>query len=1106
MIDTVSSQSTMLASTKTIPPVASTALYFEPLHDRPTLGKPDQRAFKKHKVLPRPRDDQSEVTDTNRFSEDLSIDATSSPDSQMTRKAPTTPPNPRHDDSPNVKAPGPALPPTPPAHSRTSSGSHSIRPSSPTYVSTPVQIIANDSVNTTPRTPPHQASPPTPDATPPQPERQPRIARPVLTDRIPSKATTDSRTNSFRTARENLDSSEEDDKLSTPRPPLASRRTNSGRTSQSVGRQIFVVKQRKAPDVGLGLGIEPDDDFTPKTRREFSAFDGEWGSASKADQEWDRKYERNVRVEKQRGQPKINGQKEEVVEDVTITPTNATKALRSMPLSDRLHLHPSPPPESANRDKRWAAPSTSESSAGTDVKRSSGMSSKSTVSTVVEAILVGTPPQRQKTLRHVRKQTALRDSGSEISPSSSSANTSFRQTENIQRARVPRRRVDDTVRTESYASSGTAHSIVSRKARREVWKSGGIPVVVIPDRRASMKGPGVPSLRSTSSHHSKRSNSLVSAPLSSHSKVKDLTPYFNKPSRRVRSMSESERSVMVVDELTMDYPPIVPMRRSSLSAPTSRNGSRTGSRAGSLTTESLKAHNTFLEQETKKQQHQPPQVTVKHAPPVEYMNTYPDQRHLQPAPSVESHRDVLQDHRPLVDNNGDPFFGKRLTAHNTPFSQASVETNGTHSAADISEAMAVNIYPHQNKSVLMVHHMSKPVDPVAAANALLNPDAFQTGDATETGKIIDNPKITASGPDGAPVTPPQPQFSMDDVDSPLRNPRAPPEPPVIKFIPATPSGLTPAGEKDKMVGNYFEETQKRPSLVRRAFSLRKSTDNIRPSGILSRTLSLSKGIRKEAAKNSAQDKSKSTQLPRYPTADDPPADDSKLHPYWEPAFEDDPDEEGHWVHDVPPEVDGIYRYPPADDYHISRRRSISERMKRTFAILPIDDENHYIASGQRSPERRTLRRTPSGRLRMTKYRDSYSSLDWNVHRRSREYDSEGRPSTAPDEPDRRMWQDEKRVDDRGHRLFPSWQDKLEQYRPQNLQRRLSEHRRQKRTEALRQKISNPREVRDGVGEVIKRNSYKGPSYQTASHVRSDRDLKTRRQQSGVPSRRDPIRI
>jgi hypothetical protein len=42
----------------------------------------------------------------------------------------------------------------------------------------------------------------------------------------------------------------------------------------------------------------------------------------------------------------------------------------------------------------------------------------------------------------------------------------------------------------------------------------------------------------------------------------------------------------------------------------------------------------------------------------------------------------------------------------------------------------------------------------------------------------------------------------------------------------------------------------------------------------------------------------------------------------------------------------------------------------------------------------------------------------------------------------------------------------------NFPRRLSERRREKRTQELRGKISGPKEVRDGVGDVIRRNSWK----------------------------------
>lgn len=913
-----------------------------------------------------------------------------------------------------------------------------------------------------PGTPTLQKSPPTPDVTPPQSGRRSKPFRPVLSDRIP---TADSRTESFKTARESPSASDEDQ-------PLSRQKSYATETSRRTVRRIIDTKPEKLQNAGLGLGLESDGELTPRAKQEFFAFDGEWASNSEVEQEWDDNLHRNVTVRKRRGHAKTNG-RAEVIEDVLVAPTNATKALRSIPLHESIHAVPSPryfPPESASKGKSHQTALTSESSTSTDLKRSSGMSSQSTASTVVEAILVDVPRQRQKTLRHVRKQTTLRDSSLELT-SPKSTSTSVRQVEDTRRPRAASRL--DAPRTESMVSTGTVHSVASRKVRREVWKNGGIPVVVIPDRIESLRSKqfGPPSLRSTNSHRSKRSNSIGSVSRSNFTAAKELSAILDKPPRRGRSISVPYGS-FPTDQLTMDYPPIVPRRRSSLSAPTSRNtsraGSRTGSRAGSLTAESLKTHNAMIEQVLI----QPQQATVQRAPSTEHTSSRLNEKRSYPVPFVESHKDEISNQKPLVDCNGDPFFGKRLTVHNTPFSQASVETNGTHSAADIAEAMAVNIYPHQNKSVLMVHHMSK------SAN-LANDDRLEPVSVAEApvvmGEISGNPEIRTSGPDGGPMTPPQPRLSLDDVDSPLRNPRAPPEPPAIKFIPATPSGLTPAAEKDKMLGNFFEEHPKRPSLVRRAFSLRKAPENATPRkpGFLARTLSLSKSVRREAAENPDAEEKKHTTSRPYPTADSPPPDASKLHPFWRPSL-DEGDGNEDSVYDMPEESRRGDRYLP--------RRTLSERMKRTFAILPIEDVDHYSTTDHRSPERRTIQRTPSGNLRAMPHRHRLSLSSIRLSGSQSREGGDERPSTAPEEPVPRRWGIEKKVDGRGRRIFPGWQEKLEQYKPQNLQHRLGEHRRQKRTEALRQKISGPCEVRDGVGDVLKRKSYNGPSYQSGSQI------------------------
>ena len=1062
-----------------------TAPTADELFGPPLDGASPQRLFKKHKVLPHPKRESYSglrgawVPAPGR-KYDLFIDTALAGD---VGSQPSSPQHPlRH--RPRRIGSGPDLPPTPPAHSRTSSSGKSVPPSSPTYVQTPEQ--SSESVRPRPpSTPKNQMSPPTPDVTPPQAgstDRRPAAAaaRPVISERMPSKATTvDSRTESFKTARENPTDDEEDeeDGKSTLRPVLP-----SARTSQSTVRQAAVDGKKDARAVGLGLGLESSPgNLTPRSKREFIAFDGEWGSGgSEVEQEWDDNLDRNVTVKRRRAPARVNGvRKAEVVEDVTISPTNATKALRSMALPERILTFPSPK-QSVERPKPFAAdePPASESSASTDVRRFSGMSSKSTVSTVVEAILVDTPPRRQKTLRHVKKQITLRDSGSEISPPSS-APTSLVQGDAGQR-RKPNG-VAHGARQGSIASTGTVTSISSGKARREVWKNGGIPVVIVPDRRSSTKSSREPSLRSTSSRRSKRSQSLSSVPLSQISKSKDLTPYFERPPRRGRAASESDGSTPG-DQRTMDYPPIVPRRTSSLSAPTSRNASRSGSRSGSLTADSLKAHNKLQSQlqepkqppkpEPSSQQPKPPEVRLERAPPVE-TSKLPN--------GVDSGSEPTQSPRRLhSDQHGDAIFGKRLSVHNTPFSQVSVETNATShiSHAELSEAMAMNIYPHQNTSVLVVdhaHRLSSGSDETQKAKPAVEKDKPLPALPSEA-KLA----VKTTGPDAAePLTPPQPQFSMDDVDSPLRNPRAPPEPPAIKFIPATPSGLTPAQEKQKMLGNYFEEARPKPSrslsLVRQALGRRRHSEygpSASRTGFLTRTLSLTRNMRRGAGDDVGPARDAPRPADSYPDPDGPPADAGRLHPFWRPASwylgaDDD------LVRDV---EDETYRYPLVDNRPPLPRRSLSSRMKRTFAILPLKpDEDDYPATDTEGPERRTVRRTPSGNLRVVKHRGSLDSLP-------QLRGDEARPYTAPETQRRRpFWQShplsrqgslKETSDGKWGRILPTIGSKFEEYGIHTIPRRLSERRREKRTKELRQRISGPREVRDGVGDVIRRSSYR----------------------------------
>lgn len=1016
----------------------------------------DSKMFRKRKSLPRPSKRQNQ----DRSASGDSRSPTSGQDHLSAETASTLRANLQQSASPvsrsrRARDAAPAMPPTPPTHSRTSSSSHFIQPSSPTFPRTPSRSEENVHVRVTrPATPPNPTSPPTPDETPPLHHSHPRLSRPVLGDRSASKSTPASRTESFRTAREEpYSSSGEDDSRRTIRPPISSARAS--RLSDGPGpgteTQTPPLPFRLAHDAGSA----PDRDVTPTRKGEFIAFDRE--SPSSSGSERDREADSGsptmaTKGQTSRGRPRtrpadrIPRQRPRILQDNLVASSTAAEALRTMPLSQSAAA-PQPSRDSSIRDTpRILQSTTPDTRAVPDDRRHSGVSSKSTISTVVEVILVdaGTP-QRRQTLRQVKKRETLRDSPTPSPPSESAPPSSLVRLEDETRRSRPRTR-QPSGRHDSYASCTTQNSIASSKARREVWKSGGIPVVVIPDRRSSMTNPPrPPSLRSTSSRRTTRSMSVGSGPRPKTSTGDNATPIFPRPSRRARALSESDRS----DHRTIDYPPVIPPRSSSLSAPTSRNNSR----AGSMTAESFKTWNDRQpsQQQTPESEEAPSVPLDGTPPPIE--SGRGDHSQLQPMDSRD---------RPDTDH-GSPCAGKKSSRKNTPFSVTSLDTNET--APEVSEALAVSIFPHQNSSILMVDHSPRPSEPSSGASQK---------DKTPEVTAPERPTITTAAPDtDNPVTPPRSQFPSDEVDSPLKNPRSPPPcPPAIHFTPATPSGLTPFEERREKLGNYFEDDMDGPkprrstSLVRRAFSRRRPRSESCPPatsrpGVLARTFSLSRNTREglEAARR----KDESPPAHAYPTVEDAPIEKNKLHPFWQPTHKDyDYDD---WTAGADDE-DRVYRYPPVDN---RPRRTLSARMKRALAILPVDDDedDYYSARFSHGTDRRTVRRTPSGKLRVMKRRASSSQ---SLRQRM--------------DDDRRSQYSPRRGERLGDRTGPSPQMRRRFSishtvgELQELPRRVSERRREKRTQELRQKISRPREVRDNIGEVIRRASYRDSQQQT----------------------------
>ncbi|KAJ2965379.1 hypothetical protein NQ176_g10647 [Zarea fungicola] len=667
-------------------------------------------------------------------------------------------------------------------------------------------------------------------------------------------------------------------------------------------------------------------------------------------------------------------------------------------------------------------------------------------------------PQRRRTLRHVKKQNLLRQSvhaPERTSGSTLDGHKRLPQPPPRKRRESPVSR--DRSRPPSAQNTSSNHHIGDSKARREIWSNGGIPVIVVPDRRSSNHGKSrEPSLRSTSSRRSKRSAS-VGSPQRTRVGSLDMSRPDSLQSRG-RDLSKPAR-----DERTMDFAPPIPPRSSSLSAPTSRNASRTTS----LTTESIRAHNAMQKREDEAKASR---LLMLEDLPTPALPLAPLPASPRRAPDAHLHRDSAMD----LHHSEDAMSTKKYSSRNTPFSVASVATTGT--VPEVSEALEVHMYAHQNSSVVMVNHSSRPSDSPTAGFA----------DEQATPQLV--PTITTTrANDGPPSTPPKQMTKISDIDSPLRNPRVPPEPPahppVLNLIPATPSGTTPSYESEQKLGNYFEISppRRRPSLIQRAFSRRRrnSVDYpptaSKPAGRLTRSFSLSRSIGLSPDLRHREDFETDIDGEMSPKrSSKEPAEKDKLHPFWRPQFDDQECEYGdscphHSKRDM------IYRYPLVDNRPRPPKRSLTARMKNTFAIMPIrnneNEEQYPVEESIHWPERRIIRRTPSGNLRVMQRRASLDSSPTSP--RPERHHAELRPSTDMDQIRRPFWRAgplrraetaDAATTPRRTRRF-SLSDKLEDI--PHLPWHLTEKRREKRTQELRQMISAPTQVRDGVGDVIR---------------------------------------
>jgi len=228
----------------------------------------------------------------------------------------------------------------------------------------------------------------------------------------------------------------------------------------------------------------------------------------------------------------------------------------------------------------------------------------------------------------------------------------------------------------------------------------------------------------------------------------------------------------------------------------------------------------------------------------------------------------------------------RSRSRGTPLSVSGVSDR---TEMEVCEAQNVAFYPHSNESLLVVQHRSKPEQKdqdtahspsktkgtrrFSDSDNAMRPSPFLSEPAVQ-----DTPAIAVNGK------------SIHTVESPLTNPRAAPMPPVINFIPATPSH---EDEEKELVPLEEEEIpstpQRRNSLAKRA--RRYSEVVTRP--LFGRTLV-----------------TRSHNIRPSPTASE--KRDERLHPNWVPNsfWQDDDDDDEEYYSD--PE-DPFVRLPAGGD-------------------------------------------------------------------------------------------------------------------------------------------------------------------------------------------------
>ena len=448
----------------------------------------------------------------------------------------------------------------------------------------------------------------------------------------------------------------------------------------------------------------------------------------------------------------------------------------------------------------------------------------STTSTVEAYVFEQSPlPKRTTTLRHMNKHESLRSVSSPLPASKRGSLNSW--TESPHPLIHKKARLSNQNRWSAGSEISRSHSLASTTI---LPKTEVIHVAVIPERSSSLSS-------------SRRNSFNRPSPSSESGKSQSRKPSDQPPSswQHKRAFSEAlERGRQ------QHQAPVVPPRSSSLSAPTSKATSC----ANSITSSHFRVQRQRAEKDLRRTLDRMesdmllqklPRWTSEQAQPTAgeplSRNGPHDLRshsmgHNAPWSDSIPHRSVAS---PLLDDDGNQntlglvmpgtteWASMRPSSIlDTPFSQPSFQS----ASPELSEAHAINYFAHNNHSLQLIEPF-----PVHESKAVL--------------------EVQRAG------------LSHSEVDSPLRNPRRPPEPPQFHVVPPT-----PADELDPRLGLEDHLPPGRGNSVRRPTSSRGRSESFITA--LSRNLSVKNPRNRKAGQDL----------------------NGELHPFWRPrAFWDDVD-------------------------------------------------------------------------------------------------------------------------------------------------------------------------------------------------------------------------